>query len=33
MAIEVNKAIKTITELNVNSSYEIIPIENAHTRI
>ena len=33
MAIEVNEAIKTITELDVNLSYEIIPIENSHNRI
>ena len=33
MAIEVNEAIKTITELDVNLSYEIIPIENSHSRI
>lgn len=33
MAIEVNEAIKTITELDVNLSYEIIPIEDSHNRI
>ncbi|PLY04323.1 MAG: molybdopterin molybdenumtransferase MoeA [Arcobacter sp.] len=33
MAVEVNKAIKTITELELNLNYEIIPIENSQNRI
>ena len=33
MAINVNEAIKTITELELNLNYEIIPIENSQNRI
>jgi len=33
MAVEVNKAVETIAKLDVNLSYEIIPIEDSHNRI
>ena len=33
MAISVQKAIDIISNLNINTNFEIIPIENALTRI